>query len=151
MKKRTVGELMSPDVVCATPEMTAGEVEALLAKRRVGGAPVVDDEGRVLGVVTLNDIARHAARPMSEADAGRFYTTTDSYRDLADRPTDPAATLVSEFMSKKVFHISREASVAVAASIMRERRVHRLVVMDRSRLVGMISSLDLLRVVEEAV
>ena len=39
--------------------MTAGEVEKLLALRGVSGAPVVDDHGHILGVVSQNDLVRH--------------------------------------------------------------------------------------------
>jgi CBS domain-containing protein len=45
--------------------------------------------------------------------------------------------------------VNRDTGVAVAANIMRERRIHRLLVIDKGVLVGIISSLDLLRVVEE--
>jgi CBS domain-containing protein len=144
-----VAELMNPDVVCARPDMTIGAVARLLATRGVSGAPVVDAGGRVLGIVTQNDLVRHATRRVTVAEAGRFVTDEDDYGDLAGLPADLSATLVEKVMSAPVFSVSRNSSVAVAAHIMRERHVHRLVVTEQGRLVGMISALDLMRVVEE--
>ena len=149
MRKRLVSELMNPDVVCARPDMSVGAVGQLLASRHVSGAPVVDAQGRVLGIVTQNDLVRHATRRVTVAEAGRFVTDEHDYGDLAGLPADLSATLVEKVMTAPVYTVSRDASVAVAAHIMRERKVHRLVVTERGRLFGMLSALDLMRVVEE--
>jgi CBS domain-containing protein len=141
---------MNPNVVCARPDMSVAEVAEMLAKRRVGGAPVVDDSGRVLGVITQNDIVRHGARHLTVGEAGRFESDVEAYRDLAQLPADLSSTPVEKVMSTPVYSVSRDSSVAVAANIMRERRVHRVVVTENGRLVGMLSVLDLMRVVEES-
>jgi CBS domain-containing protein len=147
--RRYVSELMNPDVVCARPDMTLGDVARLLAARGVSGAPVVDEHGRVVGMITQNDIVRHAGRRVTVAEAGRFVTDVDDYRDLGGLPADLMETPAEKVMSQPIFAVSRDSSVAVAAHIMRERSVHRLPVTDRGRLVGMLSALDLMRVVEE--
>jgi CBS domain-containing protein len=148
--RRTVGELMNPDVVSLRPEMTVPEAQELLAARSVSGAPVVDATGRLLGVVSQNDLVRSAAHPDTAGDKGMFLTSDEDFEDLADTPVPPSATVVREVMSRRVYHVSRDTGVAVAANIMRERRIHRLLVTDRGLLVGVVTSLDLLRVVEEA-
>lgn len=146
---RRVHELMNPNVVCARPGMTLREVARLLTRRRVSGAPVVDDRGRILGIVTQNDLTRALSRRIATGDAGRFYTSLDEYRDLGRLPASPATTPVEEVMRRRVYTVPRDAGVAIAAHIMRERRVHRLLVTERGLLVGIISALDLLAVVEE--
>ena len=148
--RRVVGELMNPDVVALRPEMTVPEAQELLAARSVSGAPVVDATGRILGVVSQNDLVRSAARPDTAGHKGLFFTSDDDFEDLADTPVTPAATAVREVMSRRVYHVARDTGVAVAANVMRERRIHRLLVTDRGVLVGVVTSLDLLRVVEEA-
>lgn len=149
MAKRRVAELMNPDVVCARPEMSLADVAKLLALRGVSGAPVVDEQGRILGVVSQSDLVRASERVPAE-ESGRFYSDDPDYRDLAALPVDVSDTPVAEVMSKRVHTVSRDTSAAVAANTMRERRIHRLVVTDRTRVVGVITSLDLLRVVEES-
>ena len=140
---------MNPDVVCVDPEMTVQEVKSLLAARGAGGAPVVDETGRVLGVVSLSDLLRHSSQRVSVADSGQFFTSMDEYRELETIPTDRSDTPVEKVMNPQVFSVTRDPGVAVAANIMRERRIHRLLVTDKGSLVGIVTAFDLLRVVEE--
>lgn len=149
MPKRRVGELMNPDVVCLSPKTSVRDAARLLGERGVSGAPVVDEAGALLGVVTQNDLARFAARRLTVDQTGAFFTDEPEYADLRSTPADHLRTPVERVMSVPVYTVSRDAGVAVAANILRERRVHRLVVTERGRLVGMLSTLDLMRVVEE--
>jgi CBS domain-containing protein len=148
-RRRTVGELMNPDVVALRPETTLHEAQELLARRSVSGAPVVDATGRVLGVVSQSDLARRIAHPDTAAESGRFYTSDADFEDLGDTPVPAAAGCVAELMTRRVHHVARDTGVAVAANVMRERRIHRLLVTERGVLVGVVTALDLLRVVEE--
>ena len=138
MKKRQVLELMNPDVVCATPEMTVAAAARLLGRRWVGGAPVVDESGRPIGVISQNDLVRHTAQRKTVAETGEFYTDDENYQDLAHVTADLSDTPVEKVMQKRVYTVGREASAAHAASIMRERRVHRLFVTERGRLVRVV-------------
>jgi CBS domain-containing protein len=149
MEKRRVSELMNPDVLVLGPKSTVGDARRRLAARGVSGAPVVDEAGGLLGIITQNDLARFSARPVTAAESGRFYTDQDDYRELGSLATNLDDTPVERIMSKPVFTVGRKDGVAIAANIMRERKIHRLVVIERGRLVGIISSLDLMRVVEE--
>ena len=150
MPARRVSELMNPNVVCVSPETTVAEAQKLLSARRVSGAPVVDADGQPIGVVSQSDLVRHQARRMTAGESGRFYTDMDEFQDIAELPVDRSQTPVRELMTAHVYGVTRDTSVATAASIMRERRIHRLLVTDRGRLVGVVSSLDLLAVVVEA-
>jgi CBS domain-containing protein len=147
--RRVVGELMNPDVVALRPDATVADAQALLARRSVSGAPVVDDAGHVLGVVSQNDLVRSAVHPGGAAAQGVFFTSDDDFEDLGRTPVSATTLRVADVMSRRVYHVGRSTGVAIAANIMRERRIHRLLVTDRGVLVGVVTSLDLLRVVEE--
>jgi len=146
---RKVGELMSPNVVCLSPDTRVDEAERLLAERRVGGAPVVDADGKILGIVTQHDLVQHASQRVTVAEAGRFFTTEDDLAEIGSMALRPEDTPVEEVMTRKIYTVSRGDGVAVAANIMRERKIHRVLVTERGRLVGILTSLDLLRVIEE--
>ncbi|HYB12233.1 MAG TPA: CBS domain-containing protein [Myxococcota bacterium] len=148
-KRRSVAELMNPDVVCLPPEASVREAELTLVKRGVSGAPVVDARGRPIGVISQRDLARYLSERATAGASGRFYSDVEEYQEIADVRVDRSSTPVSELMSDEVYSVTRETGVAVAANIMRERRIHRLMVTDRGRLVGIVTSLDLLRIVEE--
>ena len=147
--RRRVGELMNPDVVSVRPDMTVPEAQDLLSRRSVSGAPVVDARGRVLGVVSQNDLVRSTAHPDTAAKTGQFFTSVEEYEELGLTRVAPSSQRVADVMSRQVYHVGRDASAAVAANIMRERHIHRLLVLDKGVLVGVVTSLDLLRVVEE--
>jgi len=149
IRPRRVLELMNPDVVTLRPDHSVTEAQEILSSKSVSGAPVVDDSGRVVGVVSQNDLVRSAAHPDTAGHAGQFFTSIEDYADLGDTPVPAASVRVADVMSKRVFSVNRDTGVAVAANIMRERKIHRLLVTDRGVLVGIVSSLDLLRVVEE--
>lgn len=130
--------------------MSVAEVSKLLATRGISGAPVLDDSGRILGVVSQSDLVRQTDHPSTMGESGRFFTNVNEYRDLANLPRDLSDTPVEAVMTKEVYTIPRDSSAAMGASIMRERKVHRLLVTDQGVLVGVVTSLDLLRVVEES-
>jgi CBS domain-containing protein len=147
--RRRVGELMNPDVVVLRPDMTLPEAQEVLSQRSVSGAPVVDDAGRVVGVVSQNDLVRSAAHAPSAERKGVFYTSDEDLEDLGETPVPASSILVRDVMSRRIYQVARDTGVAVAANVMRERRIHRLLVTDRGVLVGVVTALDLLRVVEE--
>jgi len=149
MPRRSISELMSSEVVSARPGMTVAEVRSLLAARGISGAPVVDDCGRILGVVSQSDLVRRSDQATTEGESGRFFTSVNEYRDLANLPRDLSDAPVESVMTKQVYTVPRDSTAAMGASIMRKRKVHRLLVTDRGVLVGVVTSLDLLRVVEE--
>jgi len=147
--RRKVSELMNPNVVCLMPDTPVADAQKLLSERGVSGAPVVDANGQAVGVVSQSDLVRHQARRVTAAESGRFYSDTDEYDDIKDQVVDRSQTPVRGLMTPHVFSVTRDTSAAVAASIMRERRIHRLLVTERGRLVGVVTSLDLLMVVVE--
>ncbi|MCX5737839.1 MAG: CBS domain-containing protein [Proteobacteria bacterium] len=149
VRPRRVFELMNPDVVTLRPDHTLVEAQEILATKSVSGAPVVDESGRVLGVVSQNDLVRKAAHPDTVAQAGQFFSSVEDYADLGTTRVAASSQRVSDVFTPRVYSVNRDTGVAVAANIMRERRIHRLLVIDKGVLVGILSSLDLLRVVEE--
>jgi CBS domain-containing protein len=148
-KPLRVADLMNPNVVCVRPDMTLRDAERLLGERRVTGAPVVDDAGQPIGVISQHDLIVHQAERTTAGASGRFYTDVDDYRDIAGQPIDVGTTRVSELMSEDVVSVERETSAAEAARLMQARRIHRLLVTNRGLLVGIVSSLDLLAAVAD--
>ena len=149
-KKRSVAELMNPDVVCLPPEATVREAEQIagetgLSAGRRSWMPAAARSASFRSAILPGISPKRATAGAS----GRFYSDVEDYQEIAELKVDRSSTPVSELMSDEVYSVTRETGVAVAANIMRERRIHRLMVTDRGRLVGIVTSLDLLRIVEE--
>jgi CBS domain-containing protein len=149
MPRRPISELMNAAVVCARPGMTVAEVRHLLASRGISGAPVVDDAGKILGVVSQSDLVWWSEQRPTVGESGRFFTSLNEYRDLASLPRDFSDLPVEDVMSKEVYTVPVDFSAAACATMMRERDIHRLFVTDEGALAGIVTALDLLRVVEE--
>jgi CBS domain-containing protein len=126
-----VAELMQKDVKAVRPDASVAEVIASLADAHVSGVPVVDGHGQMLGVISSTDVLVHEA----EAD------------DAKARTTLLESTLAQDIMTPRPLTIDPQAEVRDAAREMLYAEVHRLFVVSGSRLVGVISSSDIVRAV----
>ncbi|KOU22594.1 CBS domain protein [Streptomyces sp. WM6372] len=125
MKPLKVADLMTEEVASATPDTPFKEVAKLLAQYDVSGVPVLDDEDRVVGVVSQTDLLAHTARHNSSV------------------AVPPSA---GDVMSAPAVTVHPEETAADAARLMTRRSVERLPVVDlEDRLVGIITRRDLLR------
>lgn len=144
-----VGDLMSTSVVTLEPHLSAREAARVLDEHGVGGAPVVDAQGHILGVISKTDLVQQEARERSVGELGEFFTDVEDYRELERIPADRMSAPVEKLMSREIASVERDTLVDEAASIMRGRGVHRLLVTEGETLVGVITSQDLLRAVAE--
>jgi CBS domain-containing protein len=137
-----VKDLMTTQVVTVGPATPFKEIVARLAEHRVSAVPVVDDDRRVLGVVSEADLLLKEEFPEPDQDTPLFWTKRRRLeRDRA------AATTARDLMSVAVVSIAPDATVAEAARRMHAAGVKRLAVLDEGgRLVGIVSRADLLKV-----
>lgn len=149
MPRRPVRDVMQTEVVTLRADMSARDAERVLAEHRIGGAPVVDEAGRVLGVLSQSDLVRLDAAPPSTGATGAFFSDVEDYRDLAALPAGESLIPVTRVMSTEVLSVAPDTSARDAAHRMREHRVHRLLVVEDGVLRGVVSALDLLIAVDE--
>ena len=126
-----VAELMQTEVRALQPEATVADAIVALADAHVGGLPVVDGRGRLLGVLSSTDVLE------AEAEAP----------DAQSRTAVVDETLVSELMTPRPITIAPETSVQEAARQMLYADVKRLFVEDNGRLVGVLSQTDIVSAV----
>jgi CBS-domain-containing membrane protein len=133
--RRTVGSVMTTDVATVGPDTPFKAVAVLLASWNISGAPVVDDDGQVLGVVSQGDLLEHEAPHGLLKPGSRQAKRKAGAAFVADLMTGPAVT------------VRTDDDVAVAAKLLEQHHFHRLpVVDDAGKLVGVVSRSDLLRV-----
>jgi CBS domain-containing protein len=141
-----VKDLMTTQVVTIGPATPFKEIVARLANQRVSAVPVVDDDGRVLGVVSEADLLLKEEFPDPDADIPLWWTK----RRRLEREKAAGST-ARDLMSVAVVSIAPEATVAEAARRMHTAKVKRLPVVDRTgRLVGIVSRSDLLKVFDRS-
>lgn len=121
---------MEPSVLTVEPETPLVDVHRMFADEEIHGAPVVDENFRVCGIVSAMDLLRAVA---------------DRYNDFDDRMRDIEA---ADVMTGMVVAVAPEATAAEVAHVMRTQRVHRVLVIEDKELVGVISTFDLLAALE---
>ena len=151
-KTRYVKDLMNPDIMTVADDMTTNELARYLIEREISGAPVVDSEGHLIGVVSMTDIGRNVAEPSDDEPSrgSSFYgdiAADLTLEDLGQRYVEERVVTVRDVMTPVVHNVPVTASVAEAARIMVDQHIHRLIVTRGKEPVGIITSLDLLKVV----
>jgi CBS domain-containing protein len=147
----TVREIMTTDVVTVRPETTVGELADILTRNKISGVPVVDDRGRVLGMVSEADII------LQDADLHFPYyiqflemvVYLQSVHKFEERVRKAIGSKVSEVMSDEVVAISPDATVREVATLMADRNVNRLPVTENGRLVGIVTRGDIVRAIAD--
>jgi len=137
MAGRAVGDVMTTDVVPVHPDASFKQVVRVLAECGVDGAPVVDEDGTVLGVVSGSDLTCHEEEPPRLVSligrTARSHVRKARGRTARDLMTAPART------------IEPSQSVCAALAEMGRGKVGRLVVVEDGRLVGILTRSDVLR------
>ncbi|MDR7275761.1 CBS domain-containing protein [Catenuloplanes atrovinosus] len=142
MTQWQVGDVMTRDVVTVTAGTPYRVIIDVLMRRRVSAAPVVDELGRVLGVVSETDLLHQVE--FSDQDPGpRLF---ESRRHRRTRAKAGAAT-AADLMTAPAHTALATTSVTAAARRMAENRVKRLPLVDElGRIVGIVTRSDLLKV-----
>jgi CBS domain-containing protein len=146
---------MTRGVLTVDADWSVSELATFLEDHAISGAPVVDAEGALLGVVSVTDIARRGAiAESSDAETHAFYhhgvERVVAREEAARFRVVDDASKVREIMTPMIFSVDATASVEEVADAMIRGRIHRLFVMEDGRLVGVISSLDLLSLIRDS-
>jgi CBS domain-containing protein len=133
LEERRAADLMTPNPISIREGATVREAIELLTRRGISGAPVIDEAGRPVGVVSRGDILVHDREAIDDLAP-------------ADDESQAGATRVRDIMTPAVFCVSPDAPASRVVRELTELKVHRLfVVDDLGTLVGVVSVLDVLR------
>jgi CBS domain-containing protein len=115
-----VDELMTRSVITVQPHQSVEHVRKMLEKNSIGALPVVDSDGHPVGIVSSTDLVQEL------------------------KPGAP----ISQVMTEKVYTVPQYDDTSIAARVMRNHNIHRVVVTHEKSVVGMLSAFDLLELVE---
>lgn len=138
---------MKKTVITVTPEMTVEELGRLFIEKDISGAPVVDSEGRLLGIVTENDLISrnkrfHIPTVLRLFDA--FIPLKGSIA-IEKEIRKISATVVSDICTKEVITIDMDTPLEEIATIMSEKKVHLLPVLSKGELVGIVGKHEIIK------
>ena len=141
-------EFMTTDVVTFTPEETVEVATRRLLDRDVDGAPVVDAEGRVIGMLGSDDLLVQETQlhyPTVFSLFGAYLELPSSHRRFEAELRRAVAAVVSDVMTRDPVTCGPDDTLERAATLMHEHGVSRLPVLEGSRLAGIVARGDLLR------
>lgn len=116
-----IADVMVSQVITVSPHHTLEEAQKIMQEKQIHSLPVIDKEGEAVGIITTSDF-------------------TKGY--------SPVASLW-QIMTKHVYCVPAYNDVHIAARIMRNHKIHHVVVLDDKKVVGIVSSFDLLKLVED--
>jgi CBS domain-containing protein len=145
-----VRDWMTTEVRTVPAALPADELERLLLREAVTGFPVVEGEALV-GVVTASDLVRQLAREREAAERISPWFRDFVIRPVAEEALDDldtdrfGALLVRDVMTRRIITIAPDQPLGEAAARMVDHHIHRILVTEARRLVGLVTSLDVAR------
>ena len=153
MTKVLAKDIMTKNVLVAADDWGLSELARFLTDNGISGAPVANSEGKLVGVVSVTDVARATGNQAAHwVEPANLYEhdaplTSDDIRQLVVESAGEQS--VRDVMTSVVFQVQGEDSVSQIAHTMITGRIHRVFVVDQGRVVGVVSALDLLGVLAD--
>ena len=153
--RKTARDVMQTYVVKVSPDDPLSTVERLFFEEGIHGAPVVDEEGRVKGVITTTDLLRAVAEEHDVSPSQPAYLREDldvSHFTWGRAPGDYKERLseltVGDYMTDGAVTVRPDTAVTQIARTLRENQIHRVLVVEDGLLRGIVSSFDLVALLE---
>jgi CBS-domain-containing membrane protein len=143
-----VRDIMTTQIITLAPDMEIAHATSILLEKRINGAPVVDTQGRLVGILCQSDlIAQQKKFPIPS-----LFTILDGFipltypKHLEKELRKIAATTVSQAMTADPVTITPETEIEEVAALMVDRKFHTLPVVDAAgALVGIVGKHDVLQ------
>lgn len=142
-----IEDVMTRGVITVRPDAPIHEAARLMTEHRVSGLPVIDEAGRLVGIISEGDLILRQ-KPREVGGWWRFFFN-DGER-LAREYRKAVGTTVGEVMTTAVISVSPDLPISSAASVLDKRHVRRLPVVSNGTLLGIVSRGDLIKALAAA-
>jgi CBS domain-containing protein len=140
-------DVMTARVITVTPETTVQELAKLLAEKEISGAPVVEADGRLVGIVSEGDLL-HRAETGTERRVQRrrsWWLDSVAAEEAARDYVRAHGRMVRDIMTANVIAVSETTDLAEIATVLETKRVKRVPVLRDGKVVGIVSRANLVR------
>jgi len=139
-------DIMTREVVTVRPETSITELARLFSDRGISGAPVVDAEGQLLGIVTESDLMRRVAAPQ-DRKPGLFSGLLSDPAELARHFARSHGRTAQDVMTTTPLTLGPDVPIDRVAKLLEEKDIRRVPIVAAGRLLGVVSRADLLKAV----
>lgn len=152
MRKTKVKSLMTKEVISVNKNDSIKDVIKKLAEHDISGMPVVDDDKKVIGMISEKDILKALKTesrtlsmvfPSSHALGMTFEESVD-YRALKEAMKEVQNAKIDKIMTKDVLTVDEDTTVAEVANIMINNNINRIPVVKNEKLIGIITRGDII-------
>ncbi|MBM3708201.1 MAG: CBS domain-containing protein [Actinobacteria bacterium] len=149
MKVNLVKDVMTEKVITVSKNTTVGELSRILLKNKISGLPVVDDAGKLIGMVTDADIITEDMEPIFPIYFDPLiisYAFIENFEKYKKDIKEYLKTPVGEIMSRRVKSVKKDTPVSEAAKIMVRDKINRIPVVDENnKVIGIVARADILK------
>ncbi len=143
---KSVKEIMTTDVITVTPNMDIASAARLLLENRINGVPVVDEAGRLIGILCQSDLIVQ----QKKLPTPTLFTFLDGVFQWTSRHMEKevrkiAAITVADAMTSEPVTVAPDTGIDTVAGLMVDNNFHTLPVVENHRLVGIVGKEDVLR------
>jgi len=140
-------DIMTTDVITVKKDTNLKDLARLLYRNHINGVPVVDDDGLLIGIICESDLIRKDKKLHIPTVVAIFdwVLYLESPKKIEKEIQRINATTVEDLYIKEVITVDEKTPVDEIATIMEEKKVYTIPVMDGSRLVGIVGQADLIR------
>ena len=143
-----VKDIMTKDIITVTPDTEVFKAAKILLEKRINGLPVVDDSGKLVGILCQSDlIAQQKSIPIPS-----LFTLLDGFMPLTimkriDKEVEKiAAIMVEQAMTPKPVTVDPDADIEDVARLMVDKNFHTIPVLDGGKVVGIVGKEDILKI-----
>ena len=140
-------DIMTTDVITVKKETNLKDLAGLLYRNHINGVPVVDDDGLLIGIICESDLIRKNKKLHIPTVVAIFdwVLYLESPKKIEKEIQRISATTVEDLYIKEVVTVDEKTPVDEIATLMEEKKVYTIPVMDGNRLVGIVGQADLIR------
>ncbi len=140
-------DLMKRDVVTVRPDQSIFEAGELMLQHGIGGLPVVDAQGELIGIVTERDFLR----PPGSVERPRWFELLAGLYPRPGKSNHWAERKIADVMTPAPLHATEDTPIGEVLLLMEKHRIKRLPIVRANRLVGIIGRADLMRAAVQSV
>ncbi len=150
-------DIMNRDVLSAGTDWSIDQLAEFFMENSISGAPVIDEDGKLAGVVSMTDLVRYESMPCTYGNTGdtpEYYIHTrernyspgeiESYRVDAE-----SLVTVRDIMTGVIFSVNEHTRIQHVADAMLRGKIHRVLVTRDETLLGIITTMDILNAIKD--
>ncbi len=144
-----VRDIMTKDLITLSPDVEIAQAAKVLLESSVNGAPVIDESGKLIGILCQSDLISQQKRlpiPSLFTLLDGFIPLT-SMKNVEKEMKKIAATTVAQAMTPNPVTVDPDATIEEVATIMVDKNFHTLPVVEKGRLVGIVGKQDVLKTI----